>query len=133
MTLDNRLISSDTDAFRNNGTIYTDSITFSGNLAASSTQTQTSNGINVANMDYFQVLYDNSIQSSGKFRDIGLENRTYILETTGNSYLLIVLRINVISGVLTITGTVLNAYSSIRALQTTTINIRVVAYDNTIV
>ncbi len=129
---DNRMFSSDLDAYRSDGVVYTDSITFSGNLGASASLTETSTGITITDLDFYQLLFDNSDKHSGKYRDIQLEDGTLVLETTHNSELTVRLTMVITGDVLQVEGTILNAYAGTVALTTTTINFRLVAYDSTL-
>jgi hypothetical protein len=132
MSFANINFSSDLNAFRSDGVVYETSITFSGTLTGSGSQTQTSSGITISNLDFYQVLFDNSQKSAGKFRDISMDNATFVRETTGSTDLVAQLRVNVVGDVLTVTGVLINAYSNNRAIQSTTVNIRVVTYDSTL-
>lgn len=127
-----RLTSSDLDAFRSDGIEYTDTLTLSGTLAGSSTVTATGAGIVMPNLDFYQVTYENIITHSGKWRDIALEPVTTLNETTFGSDISAFLTVTVANGVLTVRAIALNPYGSSVALQSTTINIRVVAYDSTL-
>jgi len=132
MDYSDRQFSSDLSAFRSDGTVYTDSITFSGSITKGSSQTKTSSGITVNDLDFYKVLYDNSIYSSGKYRDINLEPVTLVYDTTSASELSAELSVKLTGNTITLTGTITNPYSATATLQTTTINVRVVIYDNTI-
>ena len=132
MSYENILFSSDLDAFRSNGEEYTASITFSGTLGGGTTQTQTTS-ITVDAPDFYQVLYDNSIQHSGGYRDMSLEDVTFVVETTTPIELSAQLSVSISGDTVTFTGIVFNAISSSVSLQTTTINFRFIAYESTLI
>lgn len=131
---DNRLLSSDLDAFRSDGTEQLLDITFSGNISGGGTQTQTTSWYDLTDMDFSQVLYENSRRGAGEWRELAKEDVTNVLETTGSTYLSAGLYAEVDSANERIRfhGIVFNAYAGVRALQSTTITFRFVAYDSTL-
>jgi hypothetical protein len=131
MSYANRQFSSDLSAFRSDGIVYTGSITFSGTIAVGGSITVDSATISVANLDYYKLQYDNSIYSPGKFRDVEMEFQTSVSETTTPSVLTAIMTVLLSGNDLKLRGVMLNPYSSVITLQTTTINFRVVAYDAT--
>lgn len=128
----NILTSTDLDAYRSDGVIYNDSLTFSGTLGGSDSQVKTTTGFTIPNIDFYQLLFDNSQKHSGKWRDMNLESRTLILETTSSSELTALIQSTISDNVLTVKAEVFNAYSTSVTLQTTTLNFRFVGYDTTI-
>lgn len=131
-TYTNRLTSSDLDAYRSDGTVYTDSITFTGTVAGSGSQVKTSTGIAVTDLDFYQILFDNSTHHSGKWRVMTLEGSTFVFASSTSTEEIASLTPKISSGVLYIVGEVFNSSSSSETLQDTTINFRLVAYDSTL-
>lgn len=132
MDYSDRQFSSDLSAFRSDGTVYTDSITFSGSILKGASQTKTATGITVPDLDFYKILYANSIYSANKYRDINLEPVTLVYDTTSASELSAELTVILTGNTITLSGTITNPYAATATLQTTTIAIRVVVYDNTI-
>lgn len=128
----NRIFSSDLDAFRSDGVIQTRSITFSGSVAGGATATRTATAFTLTNLDFYQVLFDNSVYSSGKWRDMELEGGTLVHETTTPSDLSAWFTPVISGNNLTITVTLFNPNAGSVTLQSTTINFRFVAYDSTL-
>jgi len=128
-----KLISSDLDAFKNNGAVLTASFTVSGSPTKGQRLNFTTGAIVVPDPDYYQILYDNSQRHSGKFRSLSLENgRTYIYETTSPSYLGLEMTTVMTATTIEIKGSVFNPYGSTVALQSTVINFRYIPYEATI-
>lgn len=128
----NRLFSSDLDAYRSDGNIQTRSVTFSGSIGAGAQITRTTSDFTLSDVDFYQLLFDNSVYSSGKFRDVNLEGGTLIHETTGGSDLSAWFQPKVNNGVLTVTVNLFNPNAGSLTLQSTTINFRFVPYDSTL-
>jgi len=127
-----RLFSSDLDAYRTDGNIQTRSVTFSGTLAAGAQTSQTTTAFTLSDLDFHQLLFDNSVYSSGKFRDVTLEGGTLIHETTAGSDLSAWFEPKVNNGSLTIKVNLFNPSASNVTLQSTTIDFRFVPYDSTL-
>lgn len=132
MTYSNRLVSSDLDAYRSDGVIQTRSITFSGSVGAGATKTVTATAFNLTDMDFHQILFDNSVHSPSKYRDINLEWGTFITESTFGSELVAYFSPYISGSTLTISATLFNPYASSITLTSTTINFRFIAYDSTL-
>lgn len=128
---DNSLIDSDLDAFKNSGVIQTASITFSGNVAAGAQVDRTSTPFSLAEADLAQILFDNSAKHSGKFKNLQLVPFTMVLENTFASELGVDLRTVVSNGQIYVVGSLFNPYSSVIALQSTTINFRFIPFEAT--
>lgn len=130
---DDLIMTSDLDTYKNSGQILTDSLTFSGVLAGAGSQTQSTSPITVSNLDYLQILFDNSIQHSGKFKSLSLENGlTMIHETTTPSDIVIKMSVIVSGSTIQVTGIIINPYAGAVNLQSTTINLRYIPYEATI-
>lgn len=131
---DNRITSSDLDAFRSDGTVQTLSIEFTGIIGAGSTQTKETAWYTLTDMDFSQVFFENNQKHSGKWRDLSKEDVTFVLETTGSTNLSAGLysEIDAVNDRIRFIGKLFNAYINNRALETTIITFRFVAYDSTL-
>lgn len=129
---DDRMFSSDLDAFRSDGVVQTRSITMSGMVGAGAEYSQTTSAFTLTDMDFYQILFDNSHYHSGKFRDLTLENGTYILENTSPLELSAWFEPKLNGNDLTITLKLFNPSAIPVTLQSTTINFRFIAYDSTL-
>lgn len=127
-----KLLSSDLDAFRSDGTILTTSITFSGNVGIGASQTQTSSSLSLSNGDFYQVLFENSNKHSGKWRELSKEDVTYILDSNSSVNFVAGLYATISSGNISFTGILPNFSGAILTLQSTVITFRLVAYDSTL-
>lgn len=131
-TASDLILSSDYDAFKYSGVRQTTSLTLSGTLAASSTLTASSSTFTVADIDYGQIMYDNSIYHPGLYHNIN-EGRTFVFETTLFSDLTIIINTVVTSTTIRFDATVTNPYSSDVTILSTTLNFSFVPYEATIV
>lgn len=129
---DDRMFSSDLDAYRSDGNVQTRSITFSGTVLAGQVSSQTTSSFTLSNLDFYQLLFDNSYYHSGKYRDIALENGTFVLENTSPSPLNAWFEPKINGNSLTVTAKLFNPYAYDVAVQSTTLNFRFVAYDSTL-
>lgn len=130
---DNMIHSSDLDAFKNSGVIKTASITFSGSVGAGARQNQTTGVIAVDNPDYYQLLFDNSVQHSGKYKNVAMEQgRTAIHETTVGSDLIIEITAVITTAGIEIKGTMFNPYGSTISLNAVTLHFIYMPYEATI-
>lgn len=127
-----RMFSSDLDAYRSDGVVQVRSVTFTGTVAAGAISTQTATSFTLTNLDFYQILFDNSVYSPTKYRDVNLEGGTMIHETTSPSDLTAWFETKVNGNTLTISAKLFNPYSMTITLQDTTINFRFVAYDSTL-
>lgn len=129
----NRLLSSDTDAFKNSGSITEESVTFTGTADSGERVTETTGIIPITNPDYFQVLFDNSYYHSGKFRNMANEGgETSIFETTNNSDLPVDITTVVTADGVELRATVFNLYAGTITFSDMTINFRLITYEATI-
>jgi hypothetical protein len=126
------MYSSDLDAFRSDGVIQTRSVTFSGVVGAGMVQSKTTSTFTLANLDFYQVLFDNSFYHSGKYRDMSLEGGTFVLENTSPVELSVWFEPKINGNTLTITAKLFNPADYDVTLQTTTLNFRFVPYDSTL-
>ena len=129
---DNRMFSSDLDAFRSDGVVQTRSVIMSGTVAAGAEYSQTTSAFTLTNMDFYQLLYDNSYHHSGKYRDVTLEGGTFIHENTDGGELNAWFEPKLNGNSLTITVKLFNPQAYPLSLQSTTINFEFVAYDSTL-
>lgn len=128
---DNEILDSDLDAFKQSG-ILTASITFSGTLGVGVEQDQLSASVPLSSVDFAQILFDNSIKHSGKFRDLSLESATMVHENTRASELQANLYLKVIDGAIQFGGSIVNPYNGSVTLQSTTINFQYIPYEATV-
>lgn len=131
MAYSEELINSDLDAFKNSSIIRTGAFAFSGVLAGGGQATRTVS-ITLDNADLFVIFYDSSTKHPDKFKPIGQEWRTLVLETTFGSQLSVDLSYTVTGNLLTIRGVVFNPYSASVALQATTYNFRYIPFEATL-
>jgi hypothetical protein len=124
--------SSDQWAYKNNGEILTTSLNFDGSVGAGAFMTRTTTITPGYVMDHFKLLYDNSVYSSGKFRDITIEPSTAGQDTTSPGELAIDLSVAVTSTAITITGRIFNPYVGSVNIGSTTLNFRYIPYIDTI-
>jgi len=129
---DNKITSSELDAFRSDGVIQTRSIVLSGTVGAGAEYSQTATSFQLPDLDFYQILFDNSAYSPSKFRDLELEGGTFVLETTNPSELNVWFEVVLTADTLTITAKLFNPYAFSVDLQSTTLNFRFVAYDSTL-
>ena len=129
---DNRILSSDVDAFKHSGEIQTVAMVISGNVAAGGEKTVTSEGITVDNLDFYEVTFDNSAKHSGKYHSLN-EGLTFVRDTSSGTDFTFALQALVSGSTMSFSAYVLNTTASILTLQTTTINFRYVPYEATIV
>lgn len=129
---DKKLFDSDLDAFKNSGVILSSSLTFSGTLGGNGIQTQVSTPVIIPEPDLVKILFDNSIQHSGRFKDLALESGlTSVHESTTPTDLTAVLNIQVVGNQIMVVGTIFSPYSTPVSLQTTTINFRFLPFEAT--
>lgn len=129
---DKQLMNSDLDAFKNSGIVQTASFTFSGVLGGGAIMTQSSAIITVPSPDFMTIIFDNSVQHSGKFKNINLETgQTAINETTTPGIVLAIIDAKVSGNTIQMIGTIFNPYATPVTLQVTTINFRFMPYEAT--
>lgn len=130
---DNRMFSSDLDAYRSDGNIDTSlSMTFTGTLSGGSTQTKTTAWFTLPDLDFNQIFYDNNQKHPNKWRDFTKEPLTGVRETSTPSELGAYMRTEIQENQMRFVGVVFNPYVASRTLQTTVITFRIVAYDSTL-
>lgn len=127
----NRMLSSDLDFYRSDGQVQTRSVVISGNVGAGSQATWTSSAFTLTDQDFQQIMFDNSVYHSGKWRDIH-EETTFVLDTSSGSEFGVGFEPKINGNSLTIVCKLLNTTASTLTLQSTTINFRFVAYDSTL-
>lgn len=125
------LFSTDLDAYRSSGIIQTSSLVFSGSVAAGGEKVVSAT-FDLVNQDFHQIMFDNSVYSPGKFRDIATEWGTYIHESTRDSELTINFDSKISGNTLTIQGKIFNLYDESVTLDSTTVGLRFVPYDSTL-
>lgn len=128
---DNEVFNSDLDAYKNSGQIRTASLTFSGTVGGGQAYSASTSLTLTDIPDLTQILFDNSIQHSGKFKNLILEGVTLIFETTSSSYLTIGLSARINGNVIELRGDGFNPYAGAVALQSTTLNFRYIPYEAT--
>ena len=129
----NKLYTSDLDAYRSDGNVDTSlSITFSGTIAASGSATYTSGYFSMTNLDFNEILYDNSIKHSGRYRNFLLEPETMVKDNTSGTEFTAYMYAQIISGQMRFVASILNTTASTLTLQTTVVNFRIVGYDSTL-
>lgn len=127
---DNVTFTTNLNAFKHSG-VETTSLTVSGTLAGSGSATFTSGTITVTNPDHTQTTFDNSRKHSGRYRTLVTDKNTLILETTNNSELTGRVYAEIDGSSVSFALKLLNPNSGNVALQSTTINFRVVPYEST--
>lgn len=128
---DGEVFNSDLDAYKNSGQIRTGSIVFSGNVGAGAAYVATT-FITLASIpDLTQILFDNSVQHSGKYKNLILEGNTLVHESTNNSVLTVTLSARVSGNVVQLRGDGFNPYSVTVSIDSTTINFRYIPYEAT--
>ena len=120
------------DVFKNDGDIRTTSFTVSGTLNGSSMRTFTAPTITVDSPDFGVLMFDNSRKHSGQYRGMAHQYGTLVRETTNNSDLTLELTMRVTGNNIVFSGTLMNAYSTSVALQSTVINFIYIPYTYTI-
>lgn len=129
---DDRISSSDLDAFKHAGEIQTVSMTISGTVAGGAEKEVVSSGITLDGLDFNEIVFDNSSKHSGKFHNIN-ERITFVLDTTSSVDFSFDLESRIsTAGVLSFRAHMLNTTASTLSLQTTTLNFRYVPYEATI-
>lgn len=129
---DKHLLNSDLDAFKNSGVIQTASLTFSGTLGGGAIMTQTSGAITVPSPDLMSIFFDNSVQHSGKFKNLSLETgSSAVNETTTPGILFAVIDAQVSGNTIQMVAKLFNPYATPVNLQSTTFNFRFVPYEAT--
>lgn len=130
--IDNVLHSTDLDAFKFSDTEF-GSVTFSGTLAASAQLTVQTDLIPVSGGDFSQILFDNSVNHPGKYKDVSLEEPlTLVHESTRNSELSVELYLNIGSTGTIIGAIIFNPYNVPVSLDSTTLHFIIVPYQSTI-
>lgn len=129
---DNQVFNSDLDAYKNGGQVRTTSITFSGTVGAGAAYSAVSPVLTLDQTpDIAEILFDNSVMHSGKFKRLPLEQVTLVNETTFGSQLTIVLTIRIVGNTIQLRGDGFNPYSSAVNLQAMTVNFRYIPYEAT--
>lgn len=128
----NRMFSSDLDAYRSDGEEQSRSIIFDGTVGAGDEKSVQAVPLAYDDQDFHQISFDNSVYSSGKFRDVSLESGTMVHETTRDSDLVVEFEVKLNGDNLVISGKLFNLYDETITLQSTTINFKIVAYDSTL-
>jgi len=127
----NDVFNSDLDAFKQSG-IQTASVTFSGSVAAGGEVVLTTSPLTLNNLDFSQILFDNSFYHPGRYRNMALENATMINETTRGSQLQCNVAQVVNGNTIQLTATLFNPYDGAVTLSTTTINFLYIPYQATL-
>lgn len=125
------IFNSDLDAFKQSG-ILTGSFTFAGSIGAGAQVNLATNPITIDELDYAQVLFDNSYYHGGRYRNMSLENATMINEVTRGSQLQCNVGLLVNGNIIQMTGILFNPYDTAVTLSTTTINFLYIPYQATI-
>lgn len=128
---DDNIFNSDLDTFKQSG-IRATSVTFSGVLGAGAELVLNSDTLELDNLDFTQVLFDNGYYHPGRYRNLALENATMVLETTFGSELQCNVNQLVSNNTVTFQARIFNPYSSAVNLQSTTITFLYTPYQATI-
>jgi hypothetical protein len=129
---DHTMIDSDLDAFKNSGVVKTGSITFAGSIGAGAEMSLNAAVFSVTDLDFSEIMFDNSVQHSGKFKSMRLVPFSMVHESTRDSYLGIDLRVIVVGDTITLGGSLFNPYDAPVSLDSTTINFRYIPYEATL-
>lgn len=129
---DKDIFNSDLDAFKHSLDPQTASVTFSGTMGAGAEIDLATTPITVDNLDFSQVLFDNSYYHNGRYRNLSLENATMVNETTNGSQLQCNVGMKVNGNQIQLTATLQNPYSVAVNLSTTTIHFLYIPYQSTL-
>lgn len=127
----NDIFNSDLDAFKQSE-IQIGSFTFSGSVGAGQEIDLATTPITIDNLDFSQILFDNSHYHPGRYRNMSLENATMINETTRGSQLQCNVGLKVNGDQIQLTGILFNPYDGAVTFTTTTINFIYIPYQATI-
>lgn len=128
---DNEVFNSDVDAYKNSGQIRTASLTFGGSVGAGAAYSATTSLALTDIPDLTQILFDNNVQHSGKYKNLVLEGITLVHESTRNSYLTIVLSARINGNTIELRGDGFNPYNGAVVIDSTTLNFRYIPYEAT--
>lgn len=129
---DNQIFNSDLDGFKNSGSIATRSITPNQVIAAGGEAIITATPFETTSPDLLEILYDNSVYHSGKYKPLKLGQSTAVPDSItsggdGSGYLFVTVDGNQVTAGIRIN----NPYASPLTVGPVTINFRFIPYEAT--